>query len=314
MMTRFATAALLMGMGFVVGGCAVETAPEASFNADQLEEGDSDLSATSRSYVTVRRDYRKCMAPMCGGYWVQDVNRLYPAEKYVSALDFKKAGMDETQVAKVLEAADGELVLHGKLGPVEKQHNTRTFLVSDAWRGMPGVKPLEGDKFYSAKDRDPQIQCFTAPCPNEMALELNSTKKFAFDGYSVKLAAKPHVNQDWLVDRVNNHNAIVAAWIIDGDKFPGGYAQILDASQVYLNIKDMTGPCPAFKLAQCPDGGIWTWERDVELCQIPTGCVQQGSCPSKAPPQCAEGYSVTAWNTAPDGCQTLVCDPTFVQY
>lgn len=315
MITRFAAAALLMGMGIAIGGCAVETAPEASFDSDQLQDSDSDLSASSRTYVTIRRDYRKCVSPLCGGYWVQDVNRKHINERYVSALDFSKAKMDDQQIAKVLEAGDGELVLHGKLGPLEKQFNTRTFLVSDAWRGMPGVKPLEGDRFYSARDRDPQINCFTAPCPNEMAYELNSTAKFAFDGYSVKLAARPHVDQDWLIDRINNHKAIVAAWIIDGDKFPGGYAQILDASQVYLNVKDMTGSCPAFKLAQCPnDGEIWTWERDIDLCLHPVGCVAPASCPSKVPPKCDAGYSVTAWNTSPDGCQKLVCDPDFIQY
>lgn len=312
MITRLASAAVLLGLTIVASGCAADIAPEQSFDAEQTDDNDSDLSTSSKSFVTLRHDDRKCVSPLCGGYFVKDVNKT-TAERYVNSLDFSKSGWSDELIGKVLEAPAQELVLRGKLGKKESKFGTRPFLVYEAYRGLPGVEPLAGDRFYSAKDRDPQIQCFTAPCPNEMARELNTTKQYAFDGYSVSLAALPHVDQDWLADRINHHNAIVAAWIIDGDKFPGGHAQILDASQVYLDVRDMMGPCPAFKLAACPEGQTWTWTRNDDLCQMPNACtVDDGSCPSLVPPQCAEGYTLSGWRTDSKSCIRFACDPSFV--
>jgi hypothetical protein len=302
----------LLAAGCMLAGCAIETAePASSFSSEQFDESSSDLSASSRSYVTVRHDDRKCMAPMCGGYWVKDVNKT-TAEQYVSALDFGSSGLDEVLIGKVLEAPAGELVLNGKLGPKEQTYKTRMFRVFEAYRGMPGVEPIVGDIFYKAEDRDPPIQCFAAPCPNEVASKLNTSTKKTFDGYQVELAARPHVDQDWLIDRVNHHGAIVAALILNGVKYPAGYEKILDASQVYLNVADMTDACPTIPLAPCPDGAGWTFTRDVGLCLDPNACVEDGNCPSLAPPQCEEGYAISSWRVASPSCRRFACDPAFV--
>ena len=302
----------LLAAGFILVGCAVETSPPASdFSSEQVDEAESDLSTTSPSYVTVRHDDRKCMAPMCGGYWVKDVNKK-TNERYVSALDFSLSGLDDVLIGKVLEAPAAELVLRGKLGPKEHTYKTRTFLVYEAYRGMPGVVPYEGDIYFTAEDRDPQVQCFTAPCPNEVASKLNSGATRLFDGYQVQLAARPHVDQDWLIDRVNHHGAIVAAWIIPGEHFAGGFEKILDASQVYLNVADMTGPCTTAPLAPCFEGAQWTYTRDENLCLLPNACVANDNCPSLAPPRCEDGYAITAWHVNSPGCMRLVCDPAFV--
>ena len=308
---KFIHAAILTA-GFIISGCAVETSPPADgFSSEQVGESEADISASSLSYVTVRHDDRKCMAPMCGGYWVKDVNKT-TQERYVSGLDFGPSGLDEALIAKVLEAPAEELVLRGKLGPKEHTYKTRMLEVVEAYRGMPGVEPIEGDIFYRAEDRDPQVQCFAAPCPNEIATKLNTTKERVFDGYQVELAARPHVDQEWLIDRINHHGAIVAAWILNGEKFAGGYEKILDASQVYLNVADTTGPCTTYPVTPCPDGATWTFTRDENLCLLPTGCVTNDNCPSLAPPQCDDGYAISSWRVNSPSCRRLVCDPAFV--
>lgn len=302
----------LLAATCLLAGCAVETAPPASdFVSEPAAESESDISTNSLSYVALRPDYRKCVAPLCGGFWVKDLNKSSP-ERYVSGLDFKPSGLDDELVSRVLDAPVGEIILRGVLGPKEHTYGTRPLRVFEAYLGMPGVEPIEGDIFFKSQDRDPPVQCFTAPCPNEVAHRLNTSIGYLFDSYHVELAAKPHVDQDWLIDRVDNHGAIVAALFMQGTLFQGGYETVLDASQVYLNVADMTGPCPAFKLAACPEGEVWTYTRDENLCQIPNACVPDGNCPSLQPPRCEEGYTASGWRVDSPYCMKLACDPTFV--
>ncbi|MBI5531499.1 MAG: hypothetical protein HY898_02210 [Deltaproteobacteria bacterium] len=303
------TSLALFGLASILGGCAVgvaDTTPE-----DPTESADSELSTTSRSYVTLRHDDRKCMSPMCGGYWVKDANKN-TAERYVSGLDFGPSNLDSIQVGKVLEAAPEELVLRGKLTKKDPTYGTQAFLVYEAYRGMPGVVASSNDFFYRSEDRNPQIQCFAAPCPNETATRLNTSSKTNFDRFNFEHATKLFVDSAWLVERVDHHNAIVAGRIFNGQKFPGGYEKVLDASQVYVRIDDMTGPCPAFKLSACPDGEDWAYTRDADMCLIPDKCVPTAGCPSLQPPMCEEGYSVSGWRIDSKKCMQLVCDPTFV--
>lgn len=290
----------------VTAGCAADDAPQS------FDEISSDLSASSNSWVSLRRDNRKCMAPLCGGYYVRDVNRKTP-ERYVSALVLPEAKFPAAIADKVTQADPTELVLRGKLGPKDSKFATQTFIVDNAFRGMPGKVPVAGEIFYSAKPRSPKISCFAAPCSNEVATRLNSTAKSYFMDYAVHRAAAAFVDQAWIADRVRSHGAVVSANIVPGKQYPAGAAPTLDASQVYLNVLDLAGPCPAFKLAACPAGTGRQYSRDLNLCVMPGACVAAKSCPSKAPAQCAPGYALTAWNpTGGSQCLTFACDPAFV--
>ena len=283
MVSKLVCATLVGVAANVFTGCAIETSPPAEeYTPEPALEVESDITAGSLAYVTLRRDYRKCMAPVCGGYWVKDVNRN-KEERYVSGLEFGLSGLDEELVAMVLEAPAEELVLRGMLGPKDPQFGTRAMNVLDAYRGLPGVSPIEGDLFFKAEDRDPPIQCFAAPCPNEVASLLNSGRKYAFDGYQVALAAKPHVDQAWLVDRIHHHDAIAAALFVYGEEYPAGNEVLLDASQVYVNVADRSGPCTEYPLAKCPEGMEWSFERDEDLCLHPNACVETEGCPSLVP-------------------------------
>ena len=95
-------AALLTG---ALLGCGAEDAApqiEASDDAlnavesgDELVEGKDDGLASTSTYYALRRDFRRCIAPICGGYWVKRVNYTstrcldgrYAAECYVADLD-----------------------------------------------------------------------------------------------------------------------------------------------------------------------------------------------------------------------------------
>ncbi len=163
---QFLSLLSFVGVGFAFG-CNVES-PDG--NASESD----DVSAASRSYVTLRRDTRACAAPKCGGYYAKNVNQATSAEKYVSALDFSAADLDAATIADVKDAADGEVVIYGKLSAIAS-NGTQKLLVTAAYRGMPGFGPATGDLFYGAGQRSPQITCFTAPCNNLTAKKLNAT-------------------------------------------------------------------------------------------------------------------------------------------
>lgn len=275
----------------------------------EATSGEDEISTRTPAYVTLRRDVRRCIAPLCGGYWIKDVNRSR-AEVYVSALDFSEANLDDATIAKVHEAA--ELVIFGRLGPRESQFNTRPLVVLEAYRGLPGVTARTTDGFYSVTTNDPPIQCFAAPCNNDLARRLNSrAAQQSFTGVEVAPVLRGFVDAAWLVGRVERHGALVSAHFEDGQQFPAGRERLLVTSQIYIRLPDTTGPCPAMPIARCPEGQVNVFGRNADRCIIPAGCVEPGFC-TEAFPVCDEGYTLASWAAAPNGCEAYACDPSFV--
>jgi hypothetical protein len=293
-------------------GCNVAEEPAVVPESDVTDAvtEEAEISAFSRSYVTIRRDFRKCISPLCGGYWVRDVNRKAPTERYVSALDFELAAFSESDIAVALEAGEGELLLRGKLSEKEPTYETRKLIVYEAYRGLPGVKVAAGDLYYRAMRRDPEILCITAPCNNDIAYKLNSTQETDFTSYSVEDAALPLVDQTWLVREVQDRNAIVTARFSPGAELPGGPERVLHASQVFLRIPYGSAPCPLVKPVACSAGEVHAYERNADRCVLPTSCVTPGMC-LMGIPSCAEGYVLQSWTSAPHACPAYSCEPAF---
>ena len=300
MIKHWMTFAALLGVGATIGGCAVDAQP--------ADEGD--LSAASRSYVTLRRDDRKCASPLCGGYFVHDVNRA-TAEAYVSGIDLAPANLSPELEDSILAASAEELVLRGKLGPVESTHKTRAFLVSEVYRGMPGMAPAEADVFFSTKTRSPPIECITAPCNNEIATQLNSTKTTTFTSYNVADALPGGGDTAWLTDRQQAHGAITAGAIVKGTKKPGGYEQVMKATQVYVRLPDVLGPCPKVAQPTCAAGKVPTFTRSLNRCLVFDTCVKSGICPQFLL-ACPDGYTQVTWAQSSSACKAMACDPSFL--
>jgi len=269
-----------------------------------------ELSLTLPSFVTLRADLRRCFAPPCGGYFVRDVNRR-STEQYVAGLDFSEADLPADVIADVKSAPPSELVLRGHLGPAEPRFHTRRFVVLDAYRGMPGVMPREGDVFYQVHARKPPIACFVAPCPNEIASLLNTNQEAAFDRVSADHAALPWVDRGWLISRVETHQAVAAGTLAEGQSLPGGVEQVLEASQVFVHLPERVGPCPMRPMLLCTEGSIVLDERTEDRCILQVGCVPPGICPLYIP-ACQAGYTLASWPAPPNGCPAFACDPSFV--
>ena len=288
--------------------CGVSQA-ELNDPGSELGSDEGELSASSRSYVVLRHDtMRRCPWPRCGGVFVHDVNRASVRETYVYGLDFSTSTLTEEQQVQVMSAGASEMVLHGKLGPVET-NGFRRFQVTTAWRGMPGVKFTTADSFYRVAPAS--IQCLVAPCPSLRATKLNSTSTTLHHDLDVGRASMTAVDQNWLTFRVTDKDALVAGRFVEGATVNGTKEQVLDASQVFLKIPDMTQSCGRPAIARCPDGKVNLWTRDENRCTRPAGWGGGGACAAVVP-ACAEGYTLMSWTGGPFGCTQYACDPAFL--
>lgn len=297
---------LLMAVAVVAMGCGV-TEAEVNDVGDEFSAAEGELGTVTRSFVVLRRDTRRCVSPMCGGWWVRDVNRATVREVYVNGLDFSQSNllMEEHQ-ADVLNAGDFEVVLYGKLGRAESAYDTRPFLVTTAWRGMPTVKFGAGDTFYRVQSVD--IRCITAPCPSLSATKLHTAGKTLHHDVNVARAALTGVDQDWMMDRVVSKDALVAGRFVDGARVGTGVEKVLDASQVFMKLPDMTQSCPRPLVPQCPEGTVNLWTRNENRCLMPAGCGGGGACIAVVP-SCADGYELVSWTGGRFACTQHACDP-----
>lgn len=283
--------------------CGVQESYVGQNEGADLLADDAELSATSRTYVGLRRDYRRCLSPMCGGYWVHDLNRVTLNEVYVSGLDFTGSGLSDAEQGQVA-AGLGEVVLRGKLGPIEKQFNTRPFIVSEAYRGLPGKEVGATQKFFKVKPAS--VQCLRAPCPTLGATRVNYTAQSYFHELSLSRAGEGRVDVKWLENRALNDGAIVGGALVkDGDE------TVLDAANVFVRLPEAMGPCPLVKQAPCATGKVRIYTRDQNRCIVPTQCVTPGACALWVP-TCNEGYSLTSWTGGQFACSVSVCDPSWV--
>jgi hypothetical protein len=287
---------------FVVAlaGCGVSNSAVGVNDPDPLEDG-AKLSTTSRSYVGLRPDLRKCIGPTCGGYFVHDVNRATVTEKYVSGLDFSSSGLSNDDQARVLSGID-QVVLRGKLGPQEPHFGTQAFIVSEAYRGLPGLTLGSGDGYFKVQEET--IECITAPCPTLSEVRVNHTTKTLF--HELSLTGLGFVDQAWLNKRVTEGGAIAS-----GTLATNGNELTLEASNVFLQLPEVAGPCTLLTIAMCPAGQVRTFTRTADRCLIPDACVTQGVC-NILVPNCGPGYTANSWKRSPNACEAVACDPSWL--
>ena len=257
-------------------------------------------------YYAIRPDPRLCPSPMCGGYFLRELNASSVAEQYVSELDFHPSGLEQKQIDLVLGTEPVRVILRGALGPGDQ--GTQLLLVTGAFIGMPNVQPAV-DTVFSV--RVLPIDCAT--CPTLRATRVNTTKEESAHTLTVKRAARPYVQLDWLEGRVLGAGALVSASIGSPGSVTAsaGAAITIDASQVWLQLPDQRS-CPAVKPAPCEnDAVVRTFMRDADRCVLPDACVKPGACPLFFP-ACEAGYRLVSWPAAPNGCDAFACDPEFV--
>ncbi|MBN3905188.1 MAG: hypothetical protein HWQ35_00930 [Nostoc sp. NMS1] len=133
-------------------------------------------------YYTVRRDFRKCASPICGGYFIKLVNLkatpcldgVFRSECYVSAIDWSSLKVSPYELVKIQDDDGSRVILRGNIVPV-------TFPPFGEF-GNLRVK----EAFYTATNasakgtfvaiKDNGIRCITTPCFSTDKLVLNKPK------------------------------------------------------------------------------------------------------------------------------------------
>ena len=143
---------------------------------DSNADGKADGSGTY-TYFAIDRDQRRCVSPLCGGYFVARVNHTttrcangqYAERCYVAELDLKATGLEGLP-----DERPGQVLIRGSV--VAKKFtsfgNLGRFVASEVWHAGAGAGSPDG---VFAKVEQTGIRCFAAPCADKVERKLNSS-------------------------------------------------------------------------------------------------------------------------------------------
>ena len=181
-------------------------------------------------YFLVRQDRRRCVSPLCGGYFVKRVNQRWTRcangrwmrECYVAEIDWN--GQPEVDPGKALLRGDIVARRFPRFG------NLGALRVTESWQS-PSEKPAT-DTLYRVRDRG--VRCITHPCLTHSATRLGFafTKNIA----GVDLAASGATGE--LISEgaaaMTHPDGVIVAGYFAPVTGPGGRAQTLKAPKFYL--------------------------------------------------------------------------------
>jgi hypothetical protein len=196
-------------------------------------------------------------------------------------------------------------VLRGKLGPKDS-HGIRSFIVSDAWRGMPGLTAATGDLVFSMKPVN--IECLAAPCATLQTKKANSTTTTAF--HQLDTLGVHFVDGPWLQDVATNGGALVSGQLVAGTDANGANIEVLQATNVFLALPFERDLCPAIAVPSCGSNQVRPYARGADLCLTALACRNTGIC-NYAVPTCGAGYTKQEF-TGANGCSHVECDPSWI--
>ena len=176
------------------GGVEDELAGETSEDAalDGKADGAVDGAYT---YFEIWSDFRKCAAPMCGGFYLHRLNRSTTvchngANKwscYVPELDWSQSDLDDKLQAQLIDAANrgaqsyGAIALvRGRFAPQQYSGfgNLGRFIVTEAW--VAENDSVSDGVFVRARDNG--VRCITSPCPTIGERALNTSRSANIHG------------------------------------------------------------------------------------------------------------------------------------
>jgi len=270
------------------------TAAVAETAADPTSAADS-RSSTSAFY-TVRRDLRRCASPMCGGFFVKQVNVAstrclngkQATECYVARIDWN--GQTEVEDAKAL--------LRGTITSQRYQRgNFGVLTVTESWQAA-GANQASGD-FFRVRDRG--VRCVVAPCPTHHEAKLNTTVSKNIAGVDLSGANADESAIGEASSAMTGQAGVLVAGSHTSVTGPAGKSQSLKATQFYLRAGKTeadkpkpTKPCIKTGCSKqiCSDHTVMTtceWREEY-------ACYQKASCERQADGNC--GFTKTPELTA----------------
>lgn len=299
-------ASLLLGLAAcAANGPTDELAGETA--EDLAGDGKADASADGTyTYFAIKSDLRRCAAPMCGGFFLERLNRTTTvchdgskdAACYAAELDWSEAGLnDQTRAQLVTAAGNGAIgegidaIVRGRFAPLaaaSKQASVQgeptygRFIVTEAW--VSESEAVADGVFVKAKDSG--VRCITTPCSSIIEKNLNGSRSAAIAGIDFEPAGLSEAS----LSRVTNDMVASGGILIAGDRYTinenGSTAKGRTATAVFSRLVDRTdgecfiGGCSG-QICSAEEGIITTCEWREEY-----ACYQEATCERQADGQC----------------------------
>jgi hypothetical protein len=197
--------------------------------SESVSVSPNNIDATSTFY-SVRRDFRRCVSPLCGGYFVKRVNMSstrcangrFMSECYVAEIDWNGQPQNDQMVVR------GQLVArrYGTFG------NLGELRVSESWKSIGANQPV--GTFYLVRDRG--VRCIAFPCPTHHEAKLNSSFSRNIAGVNLESAGLGE-NASIANAAMTGRDGLIVTGRDVPVKGPGGRSFELRATQAYVRNK-----------------------------------------------------------------------------
>lgn len=247
------------------------------------------LAANASAYYSVRPDHRKCASPLCGGVFVQQVNKSATrcadqrnrAECYAAEIDGSALGLTAEQLAGLRDlAGEGRLLLRGKLQSKSFGEVGRlgVLVATEAWGAATEAPPRGG--YYRAASNG--VVCIAAPCLSYWEEKLNATAKREVAGVDLSGAGAGEAKTGAALARLSQPEGILLAAGHRTVTGPAGKGPSLVAYQFYLPIDAAAtqscrvGGCSGQLCSDQPDAVSTCEWRPEYACYRTALCERQG--------------------------------------
>jgi hypothetical protein len=184
---RFLSALTLAASCAVLGALTACSSP-AQAQDDRVGESVTTAS-TASDYYAIYADLRRCPSPLCGGWFIDELNRpttqchdgSVADQCYTPELDWSSSHLSDTQQSQLLDAArtgatSGQVVAIAR-GTFAATNSTPhpelgRFIISEAWVAV-GNGPAAGTFVWL---HDNGLRCFAAPCRNLTEQTLDTSR------------------------------------------------------------------------------------------------------------------------------------------
>lgn len=233
MTVRSLLVAGVIAMGMITAHAAWATgAPPGVGNASQFAPIPND------TYFTIRQDQRKCMSPMCGGWWVKVVNRKkmrcldgsVNAECYVGTDKVAIPNLTDTQTFELRQAmAASKALLQAQIFD-DVPYGLLT--INRAWLSATDQAPA--GIFVNVKDNG--IRCITYPCLSLDAEILNRNLVKAIADLDLNAVGASDKQLELARQAMQGDDGLPMAGKFTEVSGPAGVAQGFAASQFFLPL------------------------------------------------------------------------------
>ena len=238
--------------------------------------------ADQSAYFTIRKDVRRCAAPMCGGYFVRRANnQRMKCSNQRNVLDCYVAEIDWNGNTKV---EPNKALLRGEIvdGVKSRGGKFERLRVLESWQGAGKNATNE---FYRV--RDLRINCITHPCMTHHEARLNSTFERDIAGVELNSAGAPDAVIQEAVQAMRSEEGILISGTHRRETGPAGTAESLIASQIYLRAMGDTASTKPCMKTGC-SGQVCSDQDVMTTCEYRTEyeCYKKGACERQANGEC----------------------------